>query len=359
MPSFTRDSDIRKLEGSRGPEKPARGEAAPQYLRDKLALPQDFSRTTWLAKAGPSRKIYGWKLKNKFGLDRNIPSEVKRLVRQRDGFGCILCGNAIIDYEHLEPEFRDAKIHNPDCIVLLCVGCHNRKTRNRISKDKIEAARKSPRSKISGFSFDSFDVGDRHPTVVIGNTLIEQTPDILQIGNDVLLRAAPPEEAGAPFRIGASLNDSNGNTSLLIVDNEWRAMTRNWDVECIGNATTIRSNFRSIDIKFRTIPPNHLIFENISLLHRGVKVEAKIKHPTKFTLADGSVLKTNSSRITKCQAGIVVENNSVSLGRRGGSFSTLESGYIETYISSILKSQDIDVDNKENANIVQFPGPKR
>lgn len=51
---------------------------------------------------------------NQFGLSRDIPEAVKRQVRQRDGFGCIICGSAIIEYEHFEPEFHAAKFHSVD-----------------------------------------------------------------------------------------------------------------------------------------------------------------------------------------------------------------------------------------------------
>ena len=43
---------------------------------------------------------------NKFGLRRSdFHADTKRLIRQRDGFGCVVCGLALIKYEHLDPEF--------------------------------------------------------------------------------------------------------------------------------------------------------------------------------------------------------------------------------------------------------------
>jgi hypothetical protein len=230
-----------------------------------------------------------------------------------------LCGNAIIDYEHFDPEFRDARTHDPRGILLLCVGCHNRKTRGRISKETIEFARANPKAKSQGFSFDVLDVASRPPTVIIGNTIIKNTPDIVQIEDDIILRAAPPEEPGAPFRIGASLNDRYGRHSLLIIENEWRTSTSNWDVECIGRRTTIRSQVRSIEIRFQINPPDTLIFEHISLLHRGVRVEADLEGPTRFTLSDGSVVETPAFFVENCQGGIIVRNGSVSIGYKGGS----------------------------------------
>jgi 5-methylcytosine-specific restriction endonuclease McrA len=65
---------------------------------------------------------------NKHGLNRAIPSGIKREVRQRCGFGCVVCGLGIVQYEHVEPEFSDAVKHEADKIVLLCPQCHSKVT---------------------------------------------------------------------------------------------------------------------------------------------------------------------------------------------------------------------------------------
>lgn len=54
---------------------------------------------------------------NKYGLKDTISSLVKREVRQRCGFGCVNCGNAVYQYEHLDPTFAEAKELNRPGIV--------------------------------------------------------------------------------------------------------------------------------------------------------------------------------------------------------------------------------------------------
>ena len=51
--------------------------------------------------------------------ERNIPAEIKRQVRQRCGFGCIICGLPIYEYEHME-EWAKVKRHRTEEITLLC-----------------------------------------------------------------------------------------------------------------------------------------------------------------------------------------------------------------------------------------------
>lgn len=71
---------------------------------------------------------------NKHGLSRNIPSAVRLKVRKRCGFGCVVCGSAVYDYEHFEPEFHDAKEHSASGIALLCPTDHARKRKGELIK---------------------------------------------------------------------------------------------------------------------------------------------------------------------------------------------------------------------------------
>ncbi|GAH43227.1 unnamed protein product, partial [marine sediment metagenome] len=51
---------------------------------------------------------------NQYGLSRYIPLEIKRAVRQKCGFGCVVCGSTIYQYHHFDPPFNEAKQHNPN-----------------------------------------------------------------------------------------------------------------------------------------------------------------------------------------------------------------------------------------------------
>ena len=76
---------------------------------------------------------------NRYGLARSqLTPAIKREVRQRCGFGCIKCGNALIQYEHFDPPFEHAKEHNPNGITLLCAGCHDKKREDTYQKSKLK-----------------------------------------------------------------------------------------------------------------------------------------------------------------------------------------------------------------------------
>jgi len=79
---------------------------------------------------------------NRYGLPRTIPADVKREVRVRSKFGCVICRKGFFTYEHIDPLFRDAKKHDPDNICCLCWGCQDAVTRKHISKDTVMQAYK-------------------------------------------------------------------------------------------------------------------------------------------------------------------------------------------------------------------------
>lgn len=256
---------------------------------------------------------------NKHGLARNIPADVKRTVRQRDGFGCVVCGQAVIEYEHFDPEFAEAKCHDPAGIILLCISCHGLKTRGRLSRETIQKHLIAPKAKQAGFSHGAFDVGDRHPDVLLGNILNQNVPILLKVRDDVLLSVKKPEVAGGPFRLSAFLTDRHGRLQLGITDNEWLSPISNWDVTVVGPRIVIRSSIRDVELVIRTDPPSRLVVEKLRMAHKEFYIECSDGNPTVFK-AGSITLSTNAAVLDGCQVGIAVtEDGGIVIGVGGGS----------------------------------------
>jgi len=107
--------------------------------------------------------------KNSHGLERRPSVEIRRQLRQEAGFGCVVCGMAIGDYEHIDPEFRDATEHNPDRMAFLCIQCHGKVTRKFWSKEKIWKAKTQPSALRIGYATEEFDIGCDWPKISIGS----------------------------------------------------------------------------------------------------------------------------------------------------------------------------------------------
>lgn len=203
---------------------------------------------------------------NIYGLKRELKEDVKRIIRQEAGFGCVICGSGIYDYEHIEPEFKDAKIHDPNCMTLLCPTCHSKVTRGRLSKESVMEAKKNPVTLQQGYSNDWFDFKkDTMPFIQFAGTLTERCQIPLMVGGVPIIEIKPPEVDGTPYLLSGRFFDSNGNCTLEIINNEWRALSTNWDMKYIGQVLTIKNKNKKSILQLRVNPPNGIIIERLDM----------------------------------------------------------------------------------------------
>lgn len=97
-------------------------------------------------------------MKNIHGLNRDPSPNVKYAIRKDDFFGCVHCGLGIYEYEHIDPEFKDAEKHDPKKMALLCPTEHAKVTRQFTSKETVWKWKKDPWSKRHGHCHDKFDI---------------------------------------------------------------------------------------------------------------------------------------------------------------------------------------------------------
>jgi len=227
-------------------------------------------------------------MNNKYGLPRTIPELVKRLVRQSAGFGCVVCGSAICEYEHVDPEWHEAKEHNPSQITLLCGSCHSKTTRGIYSKEKIKEAMKLPKCKSIGFTFDYLDFGVL-PRVYFGNTLFYSHKSIINIEDNNIFGFTAPSQPGEPYKLNALFHDSDQRPILTITDNIWFGNPENWDIECIGSRISIRVKKGDYALILNNIPRERLVIERINMRFKQYEIVGNrdsilVKTPSKKKL---------------------------------------------------------------------------
>ncbi len=256
---------------------------------------------------------------NKFGLKRRPDADVRRTIRQNSGFGCVVCGLAIGDYEHVDPTYANAKIHDPSCMTFLCIRCHGKVTRGQLSKESVKNAMMEPAALKTGFSFEALDVGSTAPTIHIGPMSVKDCESIILVNTRPVLWVHPPEEVGGPVRIGAEMRNEQGELIFSIVDNEWRVRNESWDVEVIGKITTIRNGPGEIALVIRTEPPGDLYVDRMDMSIEGYR----------FWLESGDLyIRLPGGGDTQCAqelnfvggtAAIVADNGGLTFGVGGGS----------------------------------------
>jgi hypothetical protein len=242
---------------------------------------------------------------NQYGLTRNIDEETKRAIRKRCGFGCVYCGSAFYQYEHIYPDFADAKLHDPEKIVLLCGGCHDRVTRKFLSKEAVYKKSISPKCHEVGYSFGAMDVSSDVLSLRFGGAVFKNLKTAIQICNDRVFSVSPPDVLGSPMRISAFICDSNGKEILNIDNNEWKTPIGNWDVTVIGGKVTIREKKGKISVVLRIDNPREVVFERVYMMHKGFTVDCS-ENKVKFLDPSGSVFEGKALQVSSCDIGILL-----------------------------------------------------
>jgi hypothetical protein len=213
-------------------------------------------------------------MKNKYGLSRHIPEEIKRIIRQNSKFACVVpnCRNAFFEYEHLNPEFHEALIHDPEKICLTCP-THNPRIEGKngkanFSKDQlfkfyenIKSTKVGPEIRNNDFFYGFHSA----PIIVIGKSKFIRIASIINIdGEDVfsfsLNQSSNPFEPEIKF--SGTFKKANGDLLFKIINNDWISTTDHWDLITTNGEITIYDNNRSVVFHAQKYPKENTIVIN-------------------------------------------------------------------------------------------------
>lgn len=257
--------------------------------------------------------------KNKHGLSRDIPASVTRQIRQECGFGCIVCGCGIHQYEHIDPTFIEAKEHDPKKMALLCGRCHCNVTKGIWSKEKIKSSRNNPKCFEIGFSNNQFDIGSQCPLeVVLAETRFVDMGTILQYYDEPLLKIEKPISPGEPYRLSGFFCDRNGMEIFRIDENEWKGNIENWDIEIVSNTITIYREHHKIALKLKVEPPSKIIIEQIDMYYKGCHINGKLGDKVCIETPLGIKQKLIDVEFGHYKKGVTIKDNGFDLPSGGG-----------------------------------------
>lgn len=245
--------------------------------------------------------------RNIHNLGRYVPTDIREAVRKRCGFGCVICGAAWYDYEHFDPDFKDAKIHQADGITLLCMQHNQRRARKTLSVESVRAANADPICLQQGYSNETFDFGTDPIEVVFANSTFIDCSCIIEINGISILSIKSPEEVGRPYLVSAYFSDSDGQVTLKIVDNVFFVGADNWDVECVGPRITVRKSKENICIILKSEPPNRIVVEKIDMEFEGAKIRGDV-NGVEISPNGKSWTSIQRGEFISCRTGIVIIN---------------------------------------------------
>lgn len=209
-----------------------------------------------------------------------IPEPIKRAVRQRCGFGCVVCGFPIYDYHHMSP-YSEVREHTEENLTLLCK-THHGQVPHLLTNEQVAKANNRPYCRQRGITspyglqFEGHSafclvgtcmfMGASNP---IGDTVFR--PIAIDGIDPICLRIRPD---GALF-VSATIFDENNSEILIIRENELVLQADQWDVEFKGPRLILRQGRGRVffDIEFR--PPNELWIRRARLLYNGIEVRVR------------------------------------------------------------------------------------
>jgi hypothetical protein len=243
---------------------------------------------------------------NRYGLSRNIPEDVKLVVRQKSGFGCVICGIAITQYEHFAPEFKDAEAHNPEGITLLCAYCHDKKTRNFLSKKKVIEAVTNPKALQVGYTKGVLDIGPLGSKIIFAGTEFTNCSIPLEVDNAPIISIVPPDIPGSPYLLSAKFYSPSGRRAVEIINNELTMYTSNWDIKAEAGKIIILDAYRIPHLILSTNEDQQLVIEKIKSQIGNISIEGSQNTVAISEIKSGKLMH----RITNS----VIQNANVGIG---------------------------------------------
>lgn len=200
-----------------------------------------------------------------------IPEATKRVVRQRCGFGCVLCGLPVYQIDHMV-DWAEVRSHDPENLTLLCGTHHDAKTRGLLPPQVVQQANQEPWNIKAGFTRPYglyFGMADE-VEIVMGSVGFRSTvPDMCAVMvDDQPLLAFDRDEDGLGLHL---MNFDEYNYPVLSIEHNQLVVGRsNWDVQFVGQVLTIRARRGTIGLRARFEPPARVVIDRARLRFNGV-----------------------------------------------------------------------------------------
>ncbi|MFX1675233.1 hypothetical protein PWR63_23785 [Paraburkholderia sp. A2WS-5] len=242
---------------------------------------------------------------NRYGLSRRVPAGVRREVRRRCGFGCVICGLAYYDYEHFDPDFVDAREHNPAGMTLLCPNCNQKRARGRLSADTVATANANPKCLQQGFASELLDFASEPIDVKFAGVSFYDCRHLIVVNGIPILSVAPPAEPGLPMRLSGIFTDDTGRVTLKIDNNRFSVNPENWDVECTGPRIRILSARGEVALHLEMDPPNGIAIEQLNMSFGGAHLRGN-SDILELSIREGQWNQLQQVSVARCHTGIAI-----------------------------------------------------
>lgn len=218
---------------------------------------------------------------------RNIPLSIQREVRRRCGFGCVICGLPLYDYDHLLG-WANVHRHVADEITLLCDQHHREKGTGLLPPATVEAANRSPHNLRAGVSkpYDLHYSGDECEIVIGGNSFITKDGGYGTILLPVSIDGTPLLAfvlGDGHLLLNLNIFDEYNHLILQIKNNQLLQSAAPWDIQLVGHNLVVREAERKMLVDIAFEPPSRIVINRGRFLRNGVEI---LLRPDRIVIAN-------------------------------------------------------------------------
>ncbi|MCW8336463.1 hypothetical protein, partial [Vibrio paucivorans] len=238
---------------------------------------------------------------NRHGLKRYIPQDVRQVIRKESGYGCVMCGSMFCDYEHIEPEFHNATKHDPECMTLLCGGCHHHVTGRRKSKRSVWKAKANPFAIKHGY-VKEFIEPTTEQQIRIGDSFVNSTEIVLEIHGKPILWFEKPIEPDEPILVNAIFYDPKGKPQAFINRNQFTAVVGDGDIKSEGTLIEFRPKPGKISLILNVEADEPVSIDRLDMHYFGTGFQV-LPNKSMYLTSGGSTISLSNVNVSNCGAG--------------------------------------------------------
>lgn len=200
----------------------------------------------------------------------------QREIRQRCGFGCVVCGLPLYTYEHMEGWAR-VKRHVPEEITLLCDTHQHERTNGLLPIESVRQANANPINLQQGvskpyalhFSGSSAEVelGGNWMTAPADGDAFQMVPIIIDRMPLVMFTRQDNH-----LLLTLRLFDECNHPVMEIFENQLIYSTTPWDITLIGKTLTIRQGKGDFLLEIQFMPPGKIAINRGRFLLNGAEI---------------------------------------------------------------------------------------
>jgi trigger factor len=216
---------------------------------------------------------------------------MQREIRQRCGFGCVVCGLPLFEYDHLLG-WAAVQRHVAEEITILCDQHHRERGSGLLPIATVEEANKAPFNLRQGVSnpYDLHYAGTECEIVLGGNTFGAQDAGYGTILVPIWVDGIPLLAfilGDGHLLLNLNLFDEFNDLVLQIRNNQLTQSVSPWDIRLVGRNLVIREAARKILVDITFEPPSRIVINRGRFLRNGVEI---LIRPDRVVLANNGML---------------------------------------------------------------------